>query len=258
MPAPPPAPGAAFLPTGDSFETSDVATLLILTGASDADKTGHGDGRGGGRRSGNIQAWIRVPLSRHVWGTAGWKNAPGDAGWPGFGYCQEGEISFLPRLLCCHISEGARSAVSTLAESFAGILSLSIHCSGRRGLVETPPNWAVEAGGPGGPEAYFPVSPKPSKHAPSRPDALLDPNALCHREPGTEPAFFISSHLLWQPRVCLVFTSRDAWKLSLLDHTRGASQHFPSSADIFLVMSVVSTTAFPPELSQEQQGSSCS
>lgn len=126
------------------------------------------------------------------------------------------------------------------------------------GWWRPPPAGQWRVGGPGGPEAYFPVSPKPSKHAPSRPDALLDPNALCHREPGTEPVFFISSHLLWQPRVCLVFTSRDAWKLSLLDHTRGASQHFPSSADIFLVMSVVSTAAFPPELSQEQQGSSCS
>lgn len=39
----------------------------------------------------------------------------------------------------------------------------------------------------------------------------------------------------------MVFTSRDAWILSLLDHTRGASQCFPSSADIFLVM------PFPPQ-----------
>lgn len=68
------------------------------------------------------------------------------------------------------------------------------------------------------------------------PDPLLDPNTPCHWGPGTEPAFFISSHLLWQPCVCLVFTSRDAWRLSLLDHTRGASQCFPSSADIFLMM----------------------
>jgi len=85
-------------------------------------------------------------------------------------------------------------------------------------------------------QSTFPSPLKPSKRAPSPSDALLDPNTLCHQEPGTEPAFFISSHLLWQPCVCLVFTSRGAWILSLLDHTRGASQRFPSSTDIFLVV----------------------
>lgn len=102
--------------------------------------------------------------------------------------------------------------------------------------METPPSKAVEAGGSGWPKAHSPAPPKPSKCAPSPPDALLDPNTPCHWVPGTEPAFFISSRLLWQPCVCLVFTSRDAWRLSLLDHTRAASQRFPSSADIFLMM----------------------
>lgn len=128
-----------------------------------------------------------------------------------------------------------------LAESFDGILSPGIHRSGQRGRWRPPLARQQRLGGLGVPKHISQSPPKPSKRAPSPQDALLDPNALCHREPGTEPAFFISSHLLWQPRVCLVFTSWDAWILSLLDHTRGASQRFPSSADIFLVM------LFPPQ-----------
>lgn len=86
----------ASSPTGASLEMSDIATLLILTGASDADKTGWGKGRGGGRRGGNIQAWPSALLSWHVWGIMGWKKARGNACWPKFSYCEEAEISLLP------------------------------------------------------------------------------------------------------------------------------------------------------------------
>lgn len=108
--------------------------------------------------------------------------------------------------------------------------------------METSPARQWGPGGLGDPKHVSqsqPPSPPSMPHPPR--EALLEPHALCHREPGAEPMFFISSHLLWQPHVCLVFTSQDAWILSLLDHTRGASQCFPSAADIFLMM------LFPPQ-----------
>lgn len=243
---------------------SDIATLLILAGASDADKTG----RGGGRRRGNIQAWIRVPPSRRVWGIAGWKNASGDAGWPGLGYCQEGELSVLSRLL------GMR-----LVPHFGGSPERCQHVGrrlrrdplprhsllGLEGLVETPlPGQCSGAWGARVTQSTCPSPPQALQACPIPPDAPLSPNAPCHRDPGTEPAFVISSHLLWQPCVCLVFTARDAWILSLLDHTRGASQRFPSSADIFLMVplppqpfpgsSPRSTRAAPAADGQPQRG----
>lgn len=224
---------------------SDIATLLILTGALDADKTGRGDGRGGGRRRGNIQAWICVPPSQHVWGTAGWKNTPGDAGWPRLSYCQEAEISLLPRLLWTRLLPrfgGSLERCQHIGRKLRRDLLPRHSLLGLEGLVESaPPVRQQRLGGLGDPKHASQPPLKPSKHALSPPDTLLDPNVLCHQEPGTEPAFFISSHLLWQPRVCLVFTSQDAWILSLLDHTCGVSQCFPSSADIFLVMT------FPPQ-----------
>lgn len=84
----------------------------------------------------------------------------------------------------CHISEGARSAVSTLAESFAGILSLGIHRSGGRGLVEiSPPARQQGLGGLGGARNTLPSFPQALQACSVPPRCSARPKR--HVPPGT-------------------------------------------------------------------------
>lgn len=138
--------GSSFSPIRSFLRDVRRCNSINTRRASDADKTGRGDGRGGGRRGGNIQAWPYAPLSWHVWGIMGWKKARGNVRWPGFSYCGEAEISLLPwmRLLPCF--RGSRE-----------------HCrhSGRRFCKDhLPQHCLLKVGMPGGILQALPISPR--------------------------------------------------------------------------------------------------
>lgn len=201
--------GSSFSPNRSFLRDVRRCSSINTRRASDADKTGRGDGRGGGRRGGNIQAWPYAPLSWHVWGIMGWKKARGNARWPGFSYCGEAEISLLPWMRLLPRFGGSQERCRHSGRRFCKDL-LPQHCLLEVGIPQEPP-----------------------------PGAVLDPSASRLRGPGTQPAFLGSSHLLQQPRfgVCIPGcpdTSSTCTRRVSLDG--GCTQCFPSSRDIFLVV----------------------
>lgn len=191
---------SSFFPTGDSFETSDIATLLILAGASDADKTGWGDRRGGCRKYPGLD-WCPACL-----GTAGWRRAPGAEGWPELCYCWAAGTSLLPQLLGMELLPHSRRSPEGCQ-----------HFGRKFCMDPLPPARVVDPSREGWGTWKTQTTnlrvPQTLQALPVPPNPVPAPNSMCHREAGMEPVLFIPSSLLWQPCVCLVFTSQDPWIL---------------------------------------------
>lgn len=204
---------SSFFPTGDSFETSDVATLLMLAGASDADKTGWGDRRGGRREHPALDWCPGVPSMSGDSGVA----APG----PELCYCWAAGTSVLPQLLGMEPLPHSRRSPEGCQ-----------HFGRKFCMDPLPPSRATEppgkAGQPGRPKPQTPELPKHSRHS-------LSPQTLC--QPQTPCATGkLARSLCYSFRPLCSGSSGCVWCLYpgipgyCADHTRGASHHWLTSS----------------------------